>query len=719
MAGVWLRICGLPPQTTKSEVIKLALGQAITVEIQDISTQECAGRFLVDTMETAKKVLQRANYGMMRGSLVKIGLSAEDLARCHAVAVKNFGWKTVSVKKLFVFSKAHGTVCNISVEEGLANVWFFEEKEAQSFIDGLGRGNVCEGDPIAVLESRDLLVEGTRPTGVIVVDDSDEEMAADTLVASSTSGSATGLDEKHNMLPPGESSADSRTKGPAPAPRHFAHKSLALKNRHKARRLSSSSGESASNDVSPAPQVVPTLPPAPAYAPTGRSLARNTVRPPEDVLTGRSSIRSAVQRPARPTGDKEPSTTIGHLDIGHWQVQAPYMYEYVYCQTASTIAADTESKAEHMLSIAWSKSKSADSSTMSLYSSLGNSRARDTVSNWSLSHSSPRDDYSCEGDVSMIAKSQFALPPRGSMAHDSSTLAAFNGVPAGVVQNRQGKDEFQVPVTAFKMHDSGNILFGCALRSVLVFDANTLKRKGTLVLLDNIDGVYDVGRDYVVANAYNGGIGVWRSGSRNHMWRYNDMRRFKGRAEHKPLITALRVARSDAGVYAGDSGKGLSYCDFRERYIDRLSSPHSGVISCIEDAGGSKILVGTFEGDLRLLDTRFMKEANTSAICSYATGLDSAGIGNIRMCPQNENMFACSAGSDVLIYHKEVPAGEKALLFSHKAHRTLVTDFGWHPSRNNMYTIGSVDIGTRYCPGELHIWRPVNDVLYRDAGMAL
>ncbi|KAJ2730662.1 hypothetical protein IW152_005094 [Coemansia sp. BCRC 34962] len=704
MAGVWLRICGLPPQTTKSEVIKLALGRAITVEVQDISTQECAGRFLVDTMETAKTVLQRANYVMMRGSLVKIGLSAEDLARCHMVTVKNYSWKTVGIKRLFVFSKGHGTVCNISVEEGQAKVWFFEEKEARGFMDNLSKGNVCEGDPVAVLEGRGLLVGGVRPADVIVVDDSDEEIAADIPLTpslpSATGCSATGPDVKHNVLPLGKSGADSQPKGLAPVHRYFARKSLAPKNRHKARRLSSLSGESASNDVGSASQVVPTLPPA-------------------NASTGRISTNNEALPPALPANGKAPSVAIVPLDVGSWQVRAPYIYEYIYCQTASTIAAYSDSKAKHMLSVAWSKSKSADPSMMSLYSSLGNHHTCDTISNWSVSHTSPRDDNLCEGDVSRITKSQFALPPRGSMANDSSTLAAFSGMPAGVVQNRQGSDEFQVPVTAFKMHDNGNILFGCALRSVLVFDANSLKRKGTLVLLDNIDGVYDVGRDYVVANAYNGEIGVWKAGSRNHMWRYNDMRRFKGQAEQKSLITALRVARSDAGVYAGDSGKGLSYCDFRERYIGRLSSPHSGVISCIEDAGGSKILVGTYEGDARLLDTRFLRQSSASAICSYATGLNGAGIGAIRMCPQNDNMFACSAGSDVLVYYKEVPAGKKALLFTHQAHRTLVTDFGWHPSRNNMYTIGSVDIGAKYCPGELHIWRPADMILYRDAGMAL
>ncbi|KAJ2822444.1 hypothetical protein FBU31_004589 [Coemansia sp. 'formosensis'] len=452
---------------------------------------------------------------------------------------------------------------------------------------------------------------------------------------------------------------------------------------------------------------------------TERLSTRGGARPPvkpkgRDArsLTKPANGSSGVAIPPKP--DTMQSAFSSPLDTSNWQVRAPFVYEYVYCQAANTIAANSDRKVDHMLSVAWSKSKSngAEPDMMSLYSSLGNRHTCSTIAEWSTSHTQPRDVSPWDGDMSIITKSQFTLPPRGSMSNSASTLAAFNGLPAGVMHDKLGQDEFQVSVTALKMHDSGNILFGCALRNVLVFDANSLKRKGTLVLLDNVDGVYDVGRDYVVANSFNGEIGVWKSGSRNHMWRYNDMRRFKESAESRTQITALRVASKDSGVFAGDSNKGLSFCDFRERYIARLASLHTGVISSIEDAGGSKILVGTYEGDLRLLDTRFMSQGSTSVICSYATELHGAGIGAIRMCPQSDNLFACSVGSDVHIYYKEKPAGKKALIFSHQAHRTLVTDFSWHPSRNNMYTIGSVDIGAAHYPGELQIWRPSDSVLY-------
>ncbi|KAJ2862373.1 hypothetical protein GGH94_004311 [Coemansia aciculifera] len=726
MGGVWLRICGLPPQTTKDEVSELTRRRAITIETQDVSTHECAGRFLVDSMETAKDVLQRTNYVMRRGSLVKIGLSSEDLVRCHVVTVKNFNSQAVSVKKLYVYSKGHGTVCNVSVEEGQAKVWFFQASEAQSFMEGLRASNMCTGDPVA--ESQDRSVGDAQPMEVIVVADSDEDMAADSPLASrfpDTPSPDIGLDVKHIVPLPSNKGADIRPVEPAPTYRHFARKSLGPRNVHKARRLTTSSDEASSNGISSVPEAAatilspakaPTIP-SPVKTPTGRRSSRSNAQSPVQPKSG--SARS-LTKPTNGTKTPSISPTTGTtqsasslaLDVSNWQSRAPFIYEYIYCQPSKTIAAHSDRNVDHMLSVAWSKSKSTEAGLTSLYSSLGNHHSCATVSDWSASHSSPRDNSPWSGDMSIITKSQFSLPPRGSMTNSASTLAAFNGLPAGVMHDKQGQDAFQVSVTGFKMHDGGSILFGCALRSVLVFDANSLKRKGTLVLLDNIDGVYDVGRDYVVANSYNGEIGVWKSGSRNHMWRYNDMRRFKAPPEKKALITALRVAKNDSGVYAGDSNKGLSYCDFRERYIGRLSLSQTGVISSIEDAGGSKILVGTYEGDLKLLDTRFMSQGNTSEVCSYETALHGAGIGAIRMCPQNENMFACSAGSDVLIYYKEKPAGKQALLFSHQAHRTLVTDFSWHPSRNNMYTIGSVDIGSKQVPGELQIWRPSDMVMY-------
>ncbi|KAJ2470012.1 hypothetical protein EV174_006174, partial [Coemansia sp. RSA 2320] len=351
-----------------------------------------------------------------------------------------------------------------------------------------------------------------------------------------------------------------------------------------------------------------------------------------------------------------------------------------------------------LLSVAWSKTRG--SQAVSFYSILGNDKAARTAATWSALHETNG------RESSIYTKSQFVLPPRGSLTNSASTLAAFSGRPTGVVHSNYDKFDIPFAATSLKMHDDGHVLFGCAMQCVQVYDTETLGHKGTLLLLNEIDGVYDVGSAHVVANSTKGEVGVWKAGSRNYMWRYNDTRIFKNHSELPVSITALRVATNDLGVYVGDSEQSLAFSDFRERYIQRLGSSHSGMISSIECAGDNKLLVGTYSGDLRLLDTRFLGNAITSTVRTYGDGHRNQCISAIKRCPQNVNMFACSVGKEVLIYYQELPAGQQMLLFNHQAHKTPVTGFCWHPSRNHMYTIASVDQGEERYPGELHIWRP-------------
>ncbi|KAJ2746446.1 hypothetical protein GGI20_001364 [Coemansia sp. BCRC 34301] len=713
MAGVWLQICGLPPQTTRDEVSLLTRNRAITIEIHDVRTVEGAGRFLVDTMETAKEVLQRTNYVLHRGSLVKIGLGAEDLKRCHLVTVKNFNSRAVTEKKLYMYSKTHGAVCNVSVDNGQARVWFFESSEAQSFISGLERSSLCVGEPVVQLETLDPLTASSQPMGVIVLDDdSDKDMDVDPFPVPCLS-----------------------VEPVVASHRRVARKSLGPKSAKISKRVSSSSTEPSPSGNSGLVSDAAATPSD--SAPASRFVTKSSTRPAARLVRGRAWLAAKAANDSGhlatpPTnGSTSPSTPnstprsapSSMLNMNHWQSKVPFIYEYLYCQTSSTFTEEPDRNMEHILSVAWSKS--TEPGLMCLYSSLGNGQASGTIRNWSMGYGKPRDDSSLADSKAVITKSQFAMPPRGSSStNGASTLAAFNGLPAGITHTIPARDAsvddnvYNHTVTGLKIHNRGDIMFGNGLRALLVFDANNLKRKGTLALLDNMDGVYDVGRNYVVSNSYYGNIGVWKSddGLCNYKWRYNDLRIFRGatpwQTSEKVRITALRVASNDSGVYAGDSGKGLSLCDFRERYIEKRSSPHTGVISSIENAGDNRLLVGTFEGSLSLLDTRFMSECRTSVVSSYATGVTGAGIGGIRMCPHNNNVFACSVGSDVILFYTEKPPNKDSLLFSHHAHRTLVTDFGWHPSRNSIYTIGSVDIGNKHCPGELQIWRPTDEIMY-------
>ncbi|KAJ2471743.1 hypothetical protein EV174_005917, partial [Coemansia sp. RSA 2320] len=182
MSGVWLQISGLPPRTTPAEVAKLTRNRAIAIETQDVSAFEAAGRFLVDDMKTAKDILQRANYEMYRGSLVKINLGLDDLSQYPLVTVNNFQSQAVTEKRLYQHcGSCGGDVCNIEITGPVAKVWFFDSTNAQSFVASLGSSGLCAGEPVVQLKSCSSLATSVSPVDVIALDsDSDRNMAVDT-----------------------------------------------------------------------------------------------------------------------------------------------------------------------------------------------------------------------------------------------------------------------------------------------------------------------------------------------------------------------------------------------------------------------------------------------------------------------------------------------------------------------------------------------------------
>ncbi|KAJ1661342.1 hypothetical protein GGF38_003699, partial [Coemansia sp. RSA 25] len=466
MAGVWLQICGLPPQTTSEEVSKLTRNRAIVVEIRDLNTVESAGRFLVDTMETAKDVLQRTNYVMLRGSLVKIGLSASDLKRCYLVRVINFNSRAATAKRLHTYSKNHGTVCSVSVDEGQAKVWFFEESEARSFVAGLGESSLCVGDPVAQLEIQDPPGASSQSVDAIVLDDdSDEDMDGGALSALRLPGTRSPQTERDvgRALPVSSGSrAETRLAESAVVPhRSVARKSLGTKSSKFPRRVSSSPIESNhSGDARSVPKAV-AAPDTTSYATA--STSRRVTRGGAQSSAGpaKRSTQPAIklandnaQKAALPTNGSVPATPQpaprSSLDMDHWQSKAPYIYEYIYCQTANTFTDRLDGSMEHILSVAWSKS--AEPGGMTLYTSLGNSEASSTIHNWRTDHDKPREDRSFRDSKSIITRSQFTLPARGSNTNGASTLAAFNGLPAGVTHESFVQDDFGHVVTGLKMH---------------------------------------------------------------------------------------------------------------------------------------------------------------------------------------------------------------------------------------------------------------------------
>ncbi|KAJ2793178.1 hypothetical protein H4R21_005995 [Coemansia helicoidea] len=396
------------------------------------------------------------------------------------------------------------------------------------------------------------------------------------------------------------------------------------------------------------------------------------------------------------------------MDMTPWRAKAPFIYEFIYRRVPEVAAADSEC----CLSMAWCGGQ--QSGTLSCYLSQGNAPAAATVRDWMDA------GVTSEDASSAITMTAFDLPARGQATNIMSLLSAFNSSEVSVLHKNQKMDVNSTVITSLKLHDSGRILFGCTMQSVFVWGADALRQRAMLLLMDDIDGVYDVGRAHVVANSSRGDVGVWKAGSQSHMWRYNDTRRFRARAsllDSPPRITALQIASSDDGVYVGDSLGRLSHCDFRAPHIEHLTSDHRGILKCLELAGDTGILAGTYTGQLSLLDTRFMRAGGQAGsqgcvVRQYhaPAGASAATINSVRVCPHDSDILACAIGAGVYIHAKE-PEQAQSLLFSHEAHQTQVTDFCWHPDRDYMYTIGSAESGVGRGSGEIQIWRPSDSVL--------
>ncbi|KAJ2393978.1 hypothetical protein GGI23_004869, partial [Coemansia sp. RSA 2559] len=247
-----------------------------------------------------------------------------------------------------------------------------------------------------------------------------------------------------------------------------------------------------------------------------------------------------------------------------WRAKAPFIYNFLYRQLPGASAIED---GRHCLSMAWSPG--SDDDTLDLYISQGNQPAVNTIRTWG------KDYNSNATSLSEIAMTSFQLPARGEMANICSLLNAFNSKEADTMHKHRQRDGNEFAVSTLKLYDQGRILFGCGTNSILVWDTNGIKHKESLMILSDVDGVYDVGRDYVVANSTKGEMCVWKSGARNYMWRYNDTRKFKARpgsdANETPIITALQVDPGDKGAFVGDMSGYVSYGDFRSPRIYRLS----------------------------------------------------------------------------------------------------------------------------------------------------
>ncbi|KAJ2704892.1 GATOR complex protein wdr59 [Coemansia sp. D1744] len=206
-----------------------------------------------------------------------------------------------------------------------------------------------------------------------------------------------------------------------------------------------------------------------------------------------------------------------------------------------------------------------------------------------------------------------------------------------------------------------------------------------------------------------GEVGVWKSASRNYMWRYNDTRRLQCDMDDMPVVSSLHVTLSDDGAFVGYSHGALAYCDFRVPYMKSVTS-FAGAVRCIESTTGHCVVVGTDSGSLSLLDMRFARSESSSSIVRTYEQPVQAPITAIRSCPHDPRVFAVAVGTNVHIYNCE-PRDSRCLLFTHEAHQSKVMDLGWHPSPEFSYTIGSVELGSGHGSGEFQIWRPSDFIL--------
>ncbi|KAJ1944018.1 hypothetical protein FBU59_002722 [Linderina macrospora] len=259
------------------------------------------------------------------------------------------------------------------------------------------------------------------------------------------------------------------------------------------------------------------------------------------------------------------------------------------------------------------------------------------------------------------------------------------------------------------MYDGGSVMFGCTGHSIIVWDMGVFSQKGALRLMGGTNGVYDVNGDYLLANTPQSKIGVWKRGASSLTWGYNGMRRFMNKDESDGcrIATAIKVAKTAPKAYVGDMMGGLSLCDFRDRYIDQPSLTLKGAVKGIETFREWGLAVGTDEGELSLFDLRFLKKnAEKSVVQRLELPADEKSIGMIRACPQNPDMFACSAGRYVCIYDVSANKNGTSPWFVHDVHQSPVVDFDWSPCDMYQYTISSLEAASGHSPGKLHTWRP-------------
>ncbi|KAJ2599156.1 hypothetical protein GGF39_002357 [Coemansia sp. RSA 1721] len=386
-----------------------------------------------------------------------------------------------------------------------------------------------------------------------------------------------------------------------------------------------------------------------------------------------------------------------------FRARAPFVYQFIHSHVPSEI----ESTGSHCLSMVWGPTKQRGK--MDLFVSQGNAGSMKDM------------QYICynrdlsEDSRSTVVQYPFEIPKRFSAESALTPAHVFDlsetrpQYVAGDKENNSG------PVASLKLYDEGRVMLGCSVYGVMVWNTDPIKHRQTLILIDDVSGVYDVGSNYIVTNSANGEMGVWKAGSANYIWRYNDTRKYRKLPstgyELQTIITALKIAPNDTCTLIGNSKGALSLSDFREPYIQDLGMVKKDGISSIELIGDKQMLVGTQGGDIELYDIRYaQKDSKLTPIRSFSVPTANAA-NQIQVCPGNSRVFACASSKYVYIYSNQVGSHDPLPAFTHFGHQTTVSDFRWHPGQNYDYTIGSMETGCKGSHGLVQVWRPTNFVV--------
>ncbi|KAJ2502314.1 GATOR complex protein wdr59 [Coemansia sp. RSA 1972] len=654
MDGVWIHFSGLASGATQQDVEYLTDEQTHCVEFDQRRARETSGRFLVANTSIAHSILQKSNYTLLDGRVVRLSMNTLYLQKCSKLVIRGTTHSASEEMRLYEYCRSFGTVCAVDSVGSETSVWFNEEADAERAVAG---------------------INGGFGMGVQAYIDSSERV----MVVDSEGEAKVGRKTGRKSARPSAANGDGVVPKKASAARKSARQSVANKRVAKPKEKVAARKSTGHGKLTQGPATNHTQGSATDYM---QGLRQGTV------------VRTEPDHIQHPYVGRRKRTTMANLRA--WRARAPFTYEFIYRRTPDVTAVDDGL----CLSMAWSNSRGR---MVNCFLSQGNTQTSELVQSWAQVRQSS-DDV-----ASAITQTTFDLPQRGHMGGIKSLLSAFNSDEVPVLHKNQKKDDYAHAITSLKLRDEGRVLFGCAMERVMVWTTDSIQQRESLLLLDGVDGVYDVGRDFVVASSMAGEVGVWKSASRNYMWRYNDTRRLQCDMDDLPVVSSLHVTPSDDGALVGYLHGTLAYCDFRVPNMKSVTS-FAGAVRCIESTTDHCVVVGTDDGSLSLLDTRYVRSESSSSIVRTYEQPVQAPITTVRSCPHDPRVFAVAVGTNVHIYSCE-PRDLRCLLFTHEAHQSKVMDLGWHPSPEFSYTIGSVELGSGRGSGEFQIWRPSDFIL--------